>query len=160
MVAVHVLSIQTHNMLRHLLRGVRGSRRRLELVMRVECCVYLVSLRVRIHHLGAPLQMLYPLFQLEVVGVHLRVRLLLLLLLLCGLYFAVLTDMEPSTGSHLRFGIIGNGRCHFEWRRKATMDSSCLRDWRRSGCEIYGLFVALVVGWCCERDGVEGRGFC
>jgi hypothetical protein len=148
-------------MLCHLLRGVRGSRRRLELVMRIECCIYLMSLRVRIHHLGAPLQMLYPLFQLEVVGMHLRVRLLLLLLLLlCRWYFAILTGVEASTGSHLRFDIIGSGGCHFGWRRKATMGNPCLRDWGRTVRGISGHFVALMVGWCCERDGVEGRGFC
>jgi hypothetical protein len=125
MVAVHVLSIQTHDMLCHLLRGVRGSRRRLELVMRIECCIYLMSLRVRIHHLCAPLQMLYPLFQLEVVGMHLRVRLLLLLLLLlCGWYFAILTGVETSTGSHLRFDIIGSSGCHFGWRRKGDNGQS------------------------------------
>jgi hypothetical protein len=77
-VAVHVVIFQTHHSLRHLLRGVRGTRRRLEMVVRrVHCCIHLVSLwGPGVHHLGASLELRHALLHLK-VGVGSQVMALL-----------------------------------------------------------------------------------
>lgn len=162
-VAVQIVPIQAHDRLCHLLWGVRRSRRRLKCVVRrVECCTHLVSRRGGgVHHLGPPLEVLQGLLQLEIrVGVRLAMLLLLLLLLLCGRCFAVLVRVEPSAGSHLRFGIVGIAGGHLG-RGRAGDNGRCAstRLWSDGLRGVWRLCRDGLFRWCCERAWREGRGF-
>jgi len=67
MITVHVVVFQIHDSLGHLLRGVRGTRRRLEVMMsRAEGIHLLPWASGMLHHIIAPLKLCQVLLHLKI----------------------------------------------------------------------------------------------